>query len=563
MKQTIEAKEYNLKRIFSDDYVFEIPPYQRPYSWTVEQTSELLDDLVMAMGEDGQVEETPPYFLGSIVLIKESEHAKAEVIDGQQRLTTLTILFCILRELSETGESKSDIDTYVCERGSRISGSKDRFRLSLRNRDNDFFRGHVQAPGNLQKFLERGDANLTDSQKRMYENAAYLWKNLSDKSAEKRERLAIFLVQRCYLVAVSASDESSAYRVFSVMNDRGLDLSPTDILKADIIGSMNEENRPKYTERWDEIEDTLGRDGFRELFTHIRMIYAKNKVQKTLNQEFKTHVLEKIKGQEFIDDVLTPYAEAYQVVSKAAYESADSPEKVNAHLDHLRRLDNFDWLPPAILYFDKFRGQEETLLRFVRDLERLAYFLFVTRANINERINRYASVLYAVEAGKDLHEGDFAGLNLQLLPQEKQDFLAALDGPIYLQKRVRLPLLLRLDSMFADRGATYEHKVVSIEHVLPQNPGENSEWLKLFPDSEIREEWMHKLANLVLLSRQKNSQAGNFDFACKKEEYFQKKNTAPFALTSKVLEKSEWTPAVLAERQKELIGKLKDEWRLE
>ncbi|MYF74056.1 MAG: DUF262 domain-containing protein [Gemmatimonadetes bacterium] len=98
MPATIEATELQLLDVFSDKYIFNIPPYQRPYAWTTEQTGELLDDLLYAMGRIEQMNEAPPYFLGSIVIIKkEKENPLAEVIDGQQRLTTLTILLCVLR----------------------------------------------------------------------------------------------------------------------------------------------------------------------------------------------------------------------------------------------------------------------------------------------------------------------------------------------------------------------------------------------------------------------------------------------------------------------------------
>ena len=112
MKQTLEATQKELKRIFSDDYLFRIPPYQRPYAWTREQTSELLDDLLTAMDSDVDLDEVPPYFLGSVVLIKDPTDAEAQVVDGQQRLTTITILFCILREMSS--DNKAHLPSQIC-----------------------------------------------------------------------------------------------------------------------------------------------------------------------------------------------------------------------------------------------------------------------------------------------------------------------------------------------------------------------------------------------------------------------------------------------------------------
>lgn len=92
MKQTITAQEQELNKIFSDDYLFEIPEYQRPYAWTTEQAAELLEDLIASMGDGTPVENVSPYFLGSIVLIKDPSYPHTQVVDGQQRLTTLTIL---------------------------------------------------------------------------------------------------------------------------------------------------------------------------------------------------------------------------------------------------------------------------------------------------------------------------------------------------------------------------------------------------------------------------------------------------------------------------------------
>ena len=124
---TIKAEEKELKQIFSDDYFFEIPSYQRPYAWTTEQTGELLDDITVAMDEALQ-----EYFLGSIVLIKDMDEPLSQVVDGQQRLTTLTILLCVLRELSEDEGIRNDLEQFICEKGNKLKSTEDRFRLSFK-----------------------------------------------------------------------------------------------------------------------------------------------------------------------------------------------------------------------------------------------------------------------------------------------------------------------------------------------------------------------------------------------------------------------------------------------
>ena len=356
----------------------------------------------------------------------------------------------------------------------------------------------------------------------MLENASYLWKSVSKLDEKRRNDLVHLLAQHCYLVVVSTSDQNSAYRIFSVLNDRGLDLSPTDILKADIIGALEETKQTPYTKKWEDVEEDLGRDSFRDLFAHIRMIYVKSKLYGTLQQEIQASVLKSVEKSKFIDQILVPYAEAYEVVTRESYESVADAEAVNEYLRHLNRLDNFDWIPPAIEYFKRYPKDTSRLLQFLRDLERLAYGLFIRRANINQRIRRYAKVLRGIEQGRDLFEPESP---LQLSSDEKSEILCALDGQIYSQIRVRRPLLMRLDSMLADEGVHHVPSVITIEHVLPQNPRSDSKWCKDFTEHE-RTEWTNKLANLVLLSHRKNSRAQNYDFDRKKNEYFQKGESA-------------------------------------
>ncbi|MET8947042.1 HNH endonuclease family protein, partial [Streptomyces sp. NPDC004542] len=134
--------------------------------------------------------------------------------------------------------------------------------------------------------------------------------------------------------------------------------------------------------------------------------------------------------------------------------------------------------------------------------------------------------------------------------------------------RRELPTLLRHDNQhpLLSRTPRYEgnlnHPLITVEHVLPQNPKADSQWVGLF-DEEQRAQWTHRLGNLVLLNRAKNSAAQNYDFAAKKAKYFTGRGgVVPFALTSQVLQHVEWTPVVLKARQEELLGVLFEEWRL-
>ncbi|MYH56128.1 MAG: DUF262 domain-containing protein [Acidimicrobiia bacterium] len=557
MTQIIKAGEKNLIEVFSDSYLFNIPLYQRPYAWTVEQVDELLDDLLNALEHDPQA----PYFLGSIVLIKDEHHPASAVVDGQQRLTTLTMVLCALRDLTIRDKDRTNLDAFVKQEGNELKGTKDQFRLRLRDRDRTFFEEHIQTRGNIDR-LKEGWAGQSDIQKRITDNFTRIAETLKPLTDSLRVDLAQFIVRKCFLVVVTATDRDSAYRIFSVMNDRGLDLSPTDILKADTIGNLEESEQLSYGDKWETIEERLNRENFRDLFTHIRMIRLKTKMRQTLQADFLQHILTESTGGDFIDHALVPYAKVYETVLDCSYESTHYAEEVNKLLSYLRRLDNSDWIPPAMAFLHKYSDNYEKVVKFTRDLERLAYALFVSRANVNERIKRYALVLNEVEQGDDLL---LPNSPLQLTSKEKHDVRQRLDGEVYTWVAVaRRVIMLRLDSLVAEAeaGARYDHRVVTVEHVLPQNPMEDSKWVKLFPDEDERYAWTHRLANLVLLSRRKNASASNWDFEQKKRAYFEHKGVSVFALTTQVLGESEWTPAVLERRQKNLVDLLAKEWRL-
>ncbi|MEO7000575.1 MAG: DUF262 domain-containing HNH endonuclease family protein [Ktedonobacterales bacterium] len=564
-KVEIKGEQHTIGEVFSERFAFSVPPYQRPYAWTTEHAGELLDDLLGYLGtSDDAVEDLSPYFLGSIVLIK-SERPDAQIVDGQQRLITLTILLATLRALIPPSFTEG-ITRRLYAPADPLNNLPARYRLRPKDRDALFFQEYIQSEHGIVHLRAALLRNLNDSQRNMRENTLYYLRTLGDLPEAQRIRLTQFIVTRCLLVVVSTPDLSSAYRIFSVLNDRGLDLSYADILKAEIIGQIAEHEQREYTSRWEDTEEALGRGAFDQLLTHIRMIYRKNKPMGTILDEFRAYVVATINdSRRLIDDVLRPYGDAFYVLSNARYESAEQPEvagRINALLRWLNRLDNIDWIPPAMVYLRSYPDAPDRLERFFIGLERLAASLTIRRQFINKRIQRYNRLLAAIECGADL---SLASSPMQLNAEEREATLGALSGDLYLMAAMpRQYALLRLDSSLAQADSTlYAHRTLTVEHVLPRNPPPESEWMTVFPTLEERARWVHRLGNLVLLSRAKNMQASNYDFARKKTIYFSSRNgVAAFALTTQVLQEQEWTPQVVERRQEALINHLKQLWRL-
>jgi hypothetical protein len=553
----IEAHERTIGQIFSDAYAFEIPPYQRPYAWEEEQTRELLNDLLDAM--DNTAISGGVYFLGSIVLIKSPNDPQSRVVDGQQRLTTLTILLSVLRDLTTSDEVRFNRRGYIFQKANPDSGTQDRYRLLLRPRDRGFFQKFIQNPDATKNVLDA--QTLDGSQWHIAENAHYLRSQLEALDEARRNALVAFIIQRCYLVVVAVPTADAARRIFTVLNARGLDLTPTDILKADLLERAGEGQEADLANRWEAVEQALGRDEMVALFGHIRMVYERDKPRVALDTGFPKFVIPFSEDSErFISDILEPLSDAFLLFRETTIIKQQFGADAAKAVRSLERIDNKDWLPPVLLRLWKRSPKDNAAVAtFLIQLERVAYFLFVTRADVNERIQRFAGIMDEIDPREGKPEPKQA---LALSDPEQTEFLAALSGPLYLKSRVCKPVLQRLDEALSTGGASYD-ELVSIEHVLPQTVEDGSEWSRLFPEEEQRDEWTHRLANLVFLTRRINTRASNWDFERKKTAYFASEGgTSPFPITQEVLQTTQWDVSHLEKRQQRLIGKLADIWQL-
>lgn len=561
MSNKITGKEYPLSKIFSADFEYHIPGYQRPYAWTEEETGILFDDLY----EFFQTEAVDNYFLGSIVLIKDENKPYADVIDGQQRLTTLSILFSVMANSFHTEAYRNNCKNYLQEEGNILEGIAAQPRIFLRDWDQDFFSKYIQDI-QLDALVQIDPVTLdTEAKRHIQKNCTVLREKFSEVFNDENDLLKFtqFILTRCFLVVVSTPNQESAFRVFSVMNSRGLDLLPTDIIKSMTIGKLLKDEEQKYTEKWEELENLTGRDGFNEVFTHTRTIFAKERPKKNLLDEFKEYVIKQTSPKSLVDEYLIPYTEAYVCLKNCDFSSTQNAEEINELLLWLNKTNNHDWMPPAIKFLTDHKNDSVYILWFIRKLERLASYLLVTAKDVNQRMERYKWILVEMESRPD--NNLTAPLeNIELTDWEKQQFIDALNGEIYsMTAKRRNYIIQRLDSFLSDGGATYNTKLFTIEHVLPQHPSADSEWMKLWPDTQTQRFWLNKIANLVPLTRQRNSAAQNYDFNTKKIKYFQSKNgTSSYTLTTQVINIAAWTPEVVEARQKDLEEIFISKWDL-
>ena len=565
MSIKIKGSESAIKDIFCEKFDFHIPPYQRPYAWTEEEAVTLFTDLYDFLQDEG---EDNNYFLGSIVLEKEDDEKPfSQVIDGQQRLTTLTILLSVLISKFNNAETRTAFEKYIRQPADISQGLSAKPRLELRPKDKDFFKQYIQNM-DFESLFSKQLSNLADdAQKNIYKNALAFSKKINDtlKSEEDKITFGRFIINNCYLVVVTTSSRESAFRVFSVMNNRGLDLLATDIIKSDVIGVINDSDNTlveNYTNRWEEIETQVGRDNFNDLFGHIRTLKSKIKARKGLIEEFSEYVLPTLNKEtaiSFITDVLEPYAHSFNMIKNSSYRSEVKQDEINSLLKWLNTFNHSDWIPNTMLFISENENNPELILLFLKKMERLCAYMYAAYYDINSRIKRFVEITKELENNKA-----YIPTSMELTDEEKNNFIKTLDGPLYLLTGYkRNYFILRLDSFISANGINYQKQALSIEHVLPQTVNPDSEWAKTWPDEITRNNWVHRIGNLIPLTQAVNSECQNYDYLVKKEKYYtSKKGTSAYALTTRMIFKNTWTPDDVEANQKDLLEFYKDNWEL-
>jgi hypothetical protein len=557
----ITATEHPISKVLGDDYVHEIPPYQRPYSWTETEAVQLLEDLMEAQSDSKDEQ----YFLGSIVIIQAKGQKTSFVVDGQQRLTTLTILAAALRDSSDNEKEKVALGQAVYIEPNPFMEQTEAVRLNAHAEDRVFFRNAIQVPKSDGTLALTPPVPQTEAQSLMWTNYQALKKKVADLSPIDRQQLVVFLLNKCVLVVVSTESRGAALRIFTVLNARGMPLSNADIIKADLLSKFRDTNElASEAAHWRQFENDLGRDDFADLLEHLRFIRERTKNRRNLSDAYSEYF-----GKQ----------DVHQVKSFLHHEMSDAktwftritdsdvaiftPELQSAAKDALAGLSllpNKDWVAPAMGAALKL-GATEELAKVWQAMEGTAWIMQLCRKYDTERIGKYADFLKSLDQS-------YAHSIASLKPSKSEaaDAKAVLEGDLYgrFPTRVVRALLERLDLLIADQPVSWAG-IKTVEHILPQNPS-MEEWGNF--TTKDRNNTLHRLGNLVLLTSRKNSSASNSSFAEKKEVYFglsnkaASKKRATYASVQELATIKDWTYHEFSARHARHLKLLCERWSL-
>ena len=571
MATEIKCEKKVIREIFNMWYC--IPDYQRAYVWDTDQVRDLLDDTISAYRENKEAQ----YFLGSMVLkIKEKSennvsYTEYELLDGQQRITTVFLILACMRDmLTDYPQYQNSLAGFVYQAEDAILQQPERMRIifNIRSDVRDFVNEYIKPlhgtcdSALLKDKTQAKDVNISI---RNMANAMLVAHEFLEENKNEIIGYLSYFLNKVLMIYVATEELQDAFQLFTVLNNRGVKLSSSDILKAENLKELSATDRTFWATRWEEMETYFGED-FDKFLSHIRTILVKKKQTTTLLKEFdefvysnqeydrtqkkyvpRTPILRR--GKDTFE-LLYSYYHTYQEVFDTDHSVVTGDYEITNYLKLMETGFGADyWIAPVLDYYRKYRRRG--FVAFLKALDRKLSADWITAATPTVRMENVNAILREIEASQD----SAALLQSKTFAINKSDFERVINGDIYGRSFAKY-LLLKLDLIY--RGSStpmIPQAIASIEHILPRNPSADSQWVKDFSAAE-REEWTNKLGNLVLISRRKNTSQGNRDYVEKKEKYFEK-NIEMFPNSIRIYQNyPEWKLSDLKKNHSDVVTEL-------
>ncbi|MDB6155641.1 MAG: hypothetical protein JWL90_4094, partial [Chthoniobacteraceae bacterium] len=389
----IEGKTEIVGKLFSSDYFFTVPYYQRPFAWDEENFVNLIEDLLSAVGEQ-------QYFLGTLVLHKKDNKGTYDVVDGQQRLTSLIILTACCRDLINDTIFKAQLQNKIIQEANKVDGIAARPRIEVKDRA--IFNQMILATAGT--IIVKKSTDLAEPENRYINAITIFRKYLHPHPQEFLEKFSQFVNQKCVLIYLSTTSFDDAFKLFTIVNDRGKQLRRIDILKAQNISPEvvpSETVRDRLAHEWETLEKSLGENTLESILHMMRLIYVKEKPQEDLYSEFEKRIYKKgllLPGEKFIDEVAA-YGNLYQqIFMDKDYLDTHTEQHIQfkAMINIMNQeFDASEWKACLLSFAKKFSHTD--FYEFVLLIEKVYLKDWVGGIRKDERFTTYSNVLKIIE----------------------------------------------------------------------------------------------------------------------------------------------------------------------
>lgn len=550
----VSASVVTVGELFSDGFRFRLPWFQRAYAWREENVKRLLADIVAAQSAPRR-----RYFLGPIRIANGGDPGDISLIDGQQRLVTLTIIFALLRDLAHEPNTRERADKAIrVDARGQSSGSKRPYRMVMQPLLQQFFETHVQAEGGTLTDVVGVEDLLAESEQYVLENRDHLRSQILDRlpGESLRRELLEFILQSCHILVVGVDDEEEAWSMLAIEEETGLSFHSVERTKLSLIAVMPREQQEEASRIWERCQAIVGADALRLLLGHVRTIRLRRRsakpVEKDLAQSFELNK----NGTAFLRDELLVRSEQLASVRVGAIGPIEDRHAVGYRLKTLGWLEYKFWVPPLLHWLGQRGSNDSRTLSFVERVERLAWMLRLAGSDPIEQERRFIDLVGDVDRVGVPDEMK----SLQIDSKMLKSALKNLRSRTFYAKHYCGHVLRLLSLRLGNDPGVVNRTSLTIEHILPRNPSNCPAWKQSFPNLAAVADYSNRLGNLVLLTPEQNQSLGNADYELKR---------TAFAASGQVLaglvarDYSRWTKPDIDQRTEGLINILFEDWQLQ
>jgi Protein of unknown function DUF262/Protein of unknown function (DUF1524) len=557
------------RQLLGNGLTYRVPPFQRDYSWTEDEWDDLWQDIIDLFEADGE----PAHYLGYLVL-QSSDSKQFDIIDGQQRLTTISLLILAgLGHLQDLIAADLDANNNT-KRQEQLQNSYigyldpvtliPRSKLELNRHNNRYYQTYLVP---LEKLPQRG-LNASEHQLRK----AFGWfkdriKKRCGVTVQSGQDLAALidgLVDKLFFTVITVTDELNAFKVFETLNSRGVRLSATDLLKNYLFSMINTEQTHEtdlrsLEERWERIVGLLGSESFPEF---LRIFWnSRNKLVRK-SDLFKT-----------IRKRIATKAAAFSLVrdldaSAAVYAALRDPQDPAWNRDEKLALEQLQMFsvrqPLAMLMTCHSRFFDQDRPAFTRILKAIAVISFrynvICNLQTQEQEQLYNDIAGKVFDSTYTHATQVIAALRAVYPAD-QPFKAAftekeLRTTNSRNKKIVRYILFKIEHQKSVQDFDFESATYNLEHILPEHP--SAAWSEI--EEEKQDRLIYRLGNMTPLETARNRELGNQGYAIKREVYAQ----SSFQITKAIAEHYDtWDEKKVEARQKQLANVATGIWRID
>ncbi len=558
----LETRTTSFGDLIGNGKTYRVPPFQRDYSWQLENWEDLWQDILGL-----QANPEASHYMGALVLQNSGQSPKAfTIIDGQQRIATLSILaIAVIDHITQLAASQAEGEanrerqeilrrTYLSDHDPRSLRYSS--KLILNENNDDFYQSNLI---NLRKPLN--PRSLSQSNQLLWRAFEFFSQSLRDLGdlINSGEALADLLTetiaQRLLFIQINVEDDLNAYTVFETLNDRGIELSSTDLLKNYVFSLFQGPDDLQEAQRqWRRIINTVQMERFPEFLRYYLSLQhprvRRERLFKLVREGVKT-------AQQAFDllDQLEGYGSLFVALGNANDEFWREMPENRPYVQELELFRVKQAYPALFAAYGRFSPRDFTRLLKLVCVITFRYTV-VSHLNPNDLevvYNRLAIAIVQGEVNTPRQVGD--RLRSVYVSDEKfrQDFSLLEISTRGQKKRLVKYILSQLERDRSQRETPEDS--FSIEHILPESP--DASWDQTFTDGQ-HGAMVYRLGNLTPLEPALNRDVGNGAYALKREAYGQSR----YALTQEILAE-DWTPDSLAARQHRMAQRAVHIWQLD